>query len=70
MKAFTALIFVSMMVSISLLAYPTSANSEPSIGVKEGDWMEYNVNITGSPPLIHDITWMRIDVLQVKDEAF
>jgi len=43
----------------------------PSVGVKKGDWMEYAVNITGTPPPVHKgVIWMKIDVLQVEDTAF
>ena len=32
--------------------------------------MEYSVNITGSPPPIHNVTWMRMQVLAVDGPAF
>ena len=73
MKAFTALILVSIIVSVSIFASsaPALASAEPSVGVKEGDWMEYNVNITGNCPPVHKgVVWMHIDVLQVEDTAF
>ena len=48
------------------------ASDEPSVGVKEGDWIEYNVSITGkgAPPPTHDVTWFRITVLPVQGTAF
>ena len=59
------------MVSVSIIISPTRANAEPSVGVKKGDWMEYAVNITGTPPPVHKgVIWMKIDVLQVEDTAF
>lgn len=72
MKAFTALILASIIVSVSIFFLPTFAYDEPSVGVKEGDWIEYNISITGigSPPPTHDVTWMRIRVLEVHDTAF
>jgi uncharacterized membrane protein YozB (DUF420 family) len=44
----------------------------PSVGVKEGDWIEYNIAIsgTGQPPPTHDVRWMRLQVLTVEGEAF
>ena len=69
MKAFTALVLVSIMLSVSTVASPTCAYDEPLVGVKEGDWMEYNVDITGIPPPIHNVTWMRIEVLQIEGKA-
>ena len=73
MKAFITLILVSIILSVSIIASPVSparADDEPSVGVKEGDWMEYDVNITGTPPTVHkDVVWMRIEVMQVEDTA-
>jgi hypothetical protein len=70
MKAFTAVVFTSIMVSVSFIVSPVCACGEPLVGVKEGDWMEYKVNITGVPPPIHNVTWMRMEVLQVKGADF
>lgn len=70
MKAFTAMVFTSIMVSVSLIVSPVCACGEPLVGVKEGDWMEYKVNITGVPPPIHNVTWMRMEVLQVNGADF
>jgi len=71
MKAFTAIILATI-VSISILISPAYAFSEPSVGVKEGDWIEYNIGVngTGTAPPTHDVRWMKIAVLQVQDTAF
>ena len=37
-----------------------------SVGVKKGDWMEYSVSTTGSPPVAHDVTWARMEILDVE----
>jgi hypothetical protein len=37
--------------------------------VKKGDWIEYQVTITGTPPQDHDITWARMEVTDVQSEA-
>ncbi len=65
------LITVSLLICISILVLPVFA-SEPAVGVKEGDWIEYNISISGkgSPPPTHDVRWMRITVLEVDDAAF
>ena len=62
MKTFTALLLSGMIVFGLIIVSPTFAYDEPSVGVKEGDWIEYNINITGvgSPPPTHDVNWMRI----------
>jgi hypothetical protein len=72
MKALTALILASIIVSVSIIASPTLAYDEPSVGVKEGDWIEYNIIVTGTgaPPPTHDVRWMRIEVLPVQGAAF
>jgi hypothetical protein len=70
MKALTTLILASMIISVVIVASPSHANGEPSAGVKEGDWMEYNVNVIGTPPPIHNVTWMRIEVMRVEGAAF
>ena len=71
MKAFTSIILTSLIVSVLIVVSPTRGNDEPSVGVQEGDWIEYDVNITGNPPAVHrNVTWMRIDILQVQGTAF
>ena len=71
MKAFTALILVIMIVFVSIVVFPTSADDNLLVGVKKGDWIEYTVNITGptSAPA-HNITWFRIEILDVEGAAF
>lgn len=61
-----------MVVSISTLASPVIASNVPSVGVKEGDWIEYNITVsgTGQPPPTHDVRWMHLQVLQVDGAAF
>ena len=72
MKTFTALILVSMIVSVSIIASPALADCDPSVGVKEGDWIEYDVSVTGTGamPPTHDVRWFRIEVLPVQGAAF
>jgi uncharacterized membrane protein YozB (DUF420 family) len=66
------LILSIMIVSVSILAQPASANVEPMVGVKEGDWVEYDINVTGTgtPPPTHDVKWFRMQVMQVQGAAF
>ena len=37
-----------------------------SIGVKRGDWIEYHVVTTGTPQEGHDVTWARMEILEVQ----
>jgi hypothetical protein len=43
--------------------------AEISVGVKKGDWIEYQVTFTGTPPLGHDITWARMEAVGVQGKA-
>jgi hypothetical protein len=43
--------------------------AEISVGVKKGDWIEYQVTFTGTPPLGHDITWARMEIVDVQGKA-
>jgi hypothetical protein len=61
-KAVLALGFL-VILSISLSADVASAKI--AVGVKEGDWIEYHVTTTGNPPEEHNVTWGRLEVLQV-----
>ncbi len=71
MKTYTALI-LAILIAISFIASPVFASSEPYVGVKEGDWIEYEITIegTGTAPPTHDVIWMRMEVLTVDGAAF
>jgi hypothetical protein len=34
--------------------------------VKQGDWIEYQVNVTGTPPPDHDTTWAKMEITDVQ----
>jgi len=70
MRTFILAILVGILAAASILALPARGYGGPSVGVKEGDWIEYKVNITGTPPPVHNVTWMRMEVLQIQDAAF
>lgn len=55
---------------LSMVGAITVACGEPSVGVKKGDWIEYNVIIGGTPPPIHNVNWLRIEILQVQGDTF
>lgn len=61
-----AAILILAFMFVSLVA----AEGQPAVGVKTGDWIEYTVSTTGTPPLEQDITWARIEILDVQVEAF
>jgi uncharacterized membrane protein YozB (DUF420 family) len=73
MKTLTYLVLAVMLVAaFSIIAQPAFASNQPVIGVKEGDWIEYDISITGTgtPPPTHDVRWMRFQVLAVYEKAF
>lgn len=40
--------------------------ADMSVGVKQGDWVEYNVSFTGNPPAEHDAVWARMEIVSVE----
>ena len=65
------MILASLTISVLTIVLPTHGYDEPSVGVRKGDWIEYDVNIKGNPPAVHrNVIWMRIDVLQVDGTSF
>lgn len=52
--------------SLLFLATTRVASSEVSVGVKTGDWIEYQVTVTGTPPEKHDVTWAKMEVVTVQ----
>jgi len=45
---------------------PVAVSAEISVGVKQGDWAEYQVAFTGTPDPGHDVSWARIEVVDVQ----
>ena len=43
--------------------------ADVSVGVKQGDYIEYQVNVSGNPPADHTITWARMEVTDVQGGA-
>jgi len=64
-KALTA---ITIVVLIFMSAAITEA--QPTVGVKKGEWVEYHVVAGGSPPAAQDITWAKIEILDVEGEQF
>jgi len=51
------------------LHFSAIASAEIVVGVKPGDWIEYNVAFTGDIIEQHDVTWARIEVLAVEGKT-
>jgi hypothetical protein len=58
------LIIVSLINLIVIV--PSVVSAEISVGVKQGDWIEYQVNVTGTPPPDHDTTWAKMEITDVQ----
>lgn len=43
--------------------------AEVSVGVKTGDWIEYQVEYTGTPPEGHAVTWARMEIMSVQGKS-
>lgn len=54
----------ALLTTVILLSVATAASSEGiSVGVKSGDWIEYNVTSSGAPMQGHDVEWARMEVI-------
>ncbi len=63
MKRRLALLLIWVIVLTVIV--PVAGLAEVSVGVKEGDWMEYEIEYTGSPPEGYP-SWLRVDVISVQ----
>jgi hypothetical protein len=43
--------------------------AEISVGVKKGDWIEYQAVFTGTPPAGHEVTWARSEVVDIQGKV-
>src|SRR5512137_2837769 len=64
-------LIVGIIVCASILISSSPASGAPSVGVEEGEWMEYSIIVAGkgAPPPTHDVRWMRITILSIKGAA-
>jgi hypothetical protein len=51
---------------VLVVSAPVSISAEVAVGVKQGDWIEYQVTFTGTPPEGHAVTWARMDIVSVQ----
>jgi len=60
--------FHSLLFSVIFLGGVLSSTivlTQVSVGVKEGDWIEYTTSYTGNPPEMHS-EWTRLEVTNVQ----
>jgi len=58
-------------VTIAVLAFllgaaAVAASPTISAGVKQGDWIEYQVTVTGTTDPAHNVTWARMEIVGVQ----
>lgn len=44
-------------------------SADVAVGVKKGDWIEYNVTATGDVPEEHNVTWCKIEIIAVEEKT-
>ncbi len=67
-----AVVIILLTSTVVMLQTAKAQSGAPLVGVKEGDWIEYDISVagTGALPPTHDVRWMRMGVLQVQGAAF
>ncbi len=55
-----------ILLTLLVIAVPAAAYAAILVGVKNGDWIEYRVTITGAVPPDHNATWAKMEVTQVQ----
>ena len=68
-KTAVILIALTLLMSITLTQTTQAQNPQISVGVKVGDWIEYNISTTGTPIPGHDITYARMEIIEVQGTA-
>jgi hypothetical protein len=66
--SFIALILCSALSFIVLFSVG-NVPAEIVVGVKKGDWIEYQVTYTGTPPEGHDVSWGRMEIKDVQGKS-
>ena len=60
------LVLASALLIVIMGIVPNMVLADISVGVKKGDWIEYQVTYTGTPPPRHDATWARMEIADVQ----
>lgn len=60
----------ALLAAVFLVSVAAAASAEEvTVGVKSGDWIEYNVTSTGAPMQGHDVEWARMEVIDVQSPS-
>ena len=63
----SAVLAIALTVLIVTVLLPV-AFADVSVGVKKGDWIDYQVTVTGNPPPRYNVTWGSINVTSVEGQ--
>ena len=63
------ILYIVCLAVIVSMSFSAVASAEIVVGVKPGDWVEYNVAFTGDVPVQHDVIWCRIEVTAVEGKT-
>jgi len=63
------ILYIVCLAVIVSMSFSAVASAEIVVGVKPGDWIEYNVKFTGDVPMEHDVTWCKIEVTAVEGKS-
>ncbi|HUJ84367.1 MAG TPA: hypothetical protein VLV84_02045 [Candidatus Acidoferrales bacterium] len=61
---------VALMIVAFMIILIAAAEAQTSVGVKAGNWVEYSVETTGAVPAAQDLTWAKIEIVDIEGEAF
>jgi hypothetical protein len=59
-------LYLSIFLFILILTGAGTAFCDITVGVQKGDWIEYKVDFTGTPPEGHEVTWARSEIIDVQ----
>ncbi|MBT0159153.1 hypothetical protein G4O51_04130 [Candidatus Bathyarchaeota archaeon A05DMB-2] len=57
---------LSLTVLAALIIAAGIVCAEIAVGVQKGNWIEYQITLTGSPPADHEVIWARMEVAAVQ----
>jgi hypothetical protein len=62
-------VLITVLAVALLCIGPVTVLSQVTVGVKPGQYAEYNVSFTGTPMVGHDATWARMEIAGVEGSA-
>ena len=63
-------VLVAIVLTVLIVAVPiASVFGDISVGVKKGDWIQFNADVTGHPAEDHNIKWASMNVTNVEGKA-